>query len=138
MIIYVQDISIDDFNKLCSLKATLLNTEHEIMFYSDYGIFILRNNIFYKQVIESKHNELIKKPNINLLIDNSFISYKQVFSQIPADSVVKSVKLKKYQLGEVVFVVVSHDEILFDFYIDTRMNISNPLLEKTISSFLFE
>ena len=131
---------VETFNKLCMSKATLLNTENEIGFYSDYGIFTLKNNTFYKQIMtDSKNNDIVvNKLNIDLLIDNSIISYKPVCSQIPSDCVVKTIKRKKYQFDEVMFVVVSHEDVLFDFYIDTRMTISNTLLEKTISSFLFE
>ena len=131
-------MKVDAFDKLCSSKATLLNSENEIMFYSDYGIFTLKNNTFYKQVIESKNNDLVKKSNTELLIDNSVISYKQVFSQIPADCVIKTIKRNKYQIDELMFVVVSHDDVLYDFYIDTHMNINNPNLEKGIGTFLFE
>lgn len=138
MIIYLPNIQSETFNKLCTANALYLNTENEFIFYSDYGIFTLKNNTFYKQAFESKNIEIIKKSNIEMMIDNSLISYKPLFSQIPSDCVVKTVKRKKYQINDVVFVVVSHDDNIFDAYIDTRMNISNPLLEKTINSFLIE
>ena len=74
----------------------------------------------------------------NDLLINVSISYKKLFSQIPADCVAKIVNRKMYQLSEMTLVVVSHGDILFDCYIETHMNETNPKFNNIISSFLFD
>ena len=138
MITYLPSITIIEFDKLCCLKAQYLNTEKHVMFYSDYGIFVLRNHIFYRQNIESKNTSKHTISGVEIVVDKSIVSYKKLFSQIPADCVAKIVNRKTYQLSEMTFVVVSHDDMLFDCYIETHLSESNPKFKNIISSFLFD
>ena len=138
MIIYVPHVSLIEFEKLCCSKARYLNTEKQLMFYSDYGIFSLRNHIFYRQTIETKPHNKFTISDVEFMADKSIVTYKKLFSQIPADCVAKIVNRKMYQLSEMTLVVVSHGDILFDCYIETHMNETNPKFKNIISSFLFD
>ena len=138
MIIYIPSISIVDFEKLCCSKAQYLNTEKQVMFYSDHGIFILKNHIFYRQTIETKPHNKFTISDVEFMADKSIVTYKKLFSQIPADCVAKIINRKIYHLSEFRFVVVTQGDILFDCYIETVMNESNPQFKNIISSFLFD
>ena len=137
MIIYIPSIEIKEFENLCCSKANCVNTEELVMFYSEYGIFMLKNHIFYRQTIETNNTRKFTISGTEFVTDNSIVSYKKLFSQIPADCVAKIVERKIYHLSEFRFVVVTHGDILFDCYIETHMNVSNPQFKNIISSFLF-
>ena len=137
MIIYIPSISIVDFEKLCCSNAQYLNTEKQVMFYSNYGIFMLKNHIFYRETIETKNTRKFTISGTEFVTDNSIVSYKKLFSQIPADCVAKIINRKIYQLSDFRFVVVTHCDILFDCYIETRMNETEPQFKNIISTFLF-
>ena len=99
--------------------------------------FMLKNHIFYRQTIETNNTRKFTISGTEFVTDNSIVSYKKLFSQIPADCVAKIVERKIYHLSEFRFVVVTHGDILFDCYIETHMNVSNPQFKNIISSFLF-
>ena len=73
MIIYVPHVSLIEFEKLCCSKARYLNTEKQLMFYSDYGIFSLRNNIFYRQTIETKPISTFAISDVEIVVDKSIV-----------------------------------------------------------------
>jgi hypothetical protein len=138
MIIYIPSISIIEFEKMCCSKAQYLNTEKHVMFYSNYGIFMLKNHIFYRQTIETKTISKFDISNVEIVVDKSIVSYKKLVSQIPADCIAKIVTRKMFQLSEMTLVVVSHCDVLFDCYIETHMNETNPKVKNIINSFLFD
>lgn len=138
MIIYIPSNGIKEFENLCCSKANYVNTEEVVMFYSEYGIFMLKNNIFYKQNIEPVNVIIDTISGTEILIDKTNISYKKLFSQIPADCVAKLINRKIYQISDVRFVVVTHGNILFDCYIEIKNNVLTSHIKSIISSFLFD
>ena len=129
------------FYNLCVSKMKLVKSEIRLMFYSEEGIFTLMNNKFYKVIVETMTSELISKSSVDILTDNSSISYKQVVSQIPADYTDKTLTINTYHMDRFAdfnFIIVMRDEIVFDVYIDTCLDINLPIIDDMLCSFLIE
>jgi len=127
----------DKFNELCIKNTEYVNTEQEMIFYSDYGIFLLKNNTFYKQNIESSNVIVLNILGYECLVDKSNGKFNLVYSQIPTDSISRHIKKKKYKIGELFFIIVMNDiDTIIDVYIENTIAINDTILKKLICSFL--
>lgn len=114
-------------------------TVDETHFYSSTGIFTLRNNHIYKYIYKPKQIETIQKEDMVLYRDNSEVSYKEIYSQLPCDYNMIQIKKKIYCMQQdcpLVFVIVFKDNILYDCYMETSENIDNSEIVSSALSFL--
>lgn len=137
-VIYLPNVPVASFQERCN-GMTLHKTLDEMNFYSSTGIFTLRNNQIYKHIYKPKQIETIQRGDIVLYKDNSDISYKEVYSQLPSDYNIIKIKKKIYCMKQdypVVFVIVFKDNVLYDCYMETTEKIDNSVIISSALSFL--
>lgn len=138
-LVYFPNVPIDTFQEKCKNGMMLHKTVDETSFYSSAGIFTLRNNEIYKHIYKPKPIETIQQENIVLYKDNSVISYKEIYSQLPSDYNMINIKKYIYCIKPdylVFFVIVFKDNILYDCYMETSENIDNSAIISSALSFL--
>jgi len=137
--VYMPNVSVETFYKICNNHLILKETLVEVNFYSGNGVFSLKNHKFYNITYTHKPIESIQQDNILLYKDPSTTSYSELYSHIPNDLDV--VKIKKYifyskEYDNVHYVTVFKDDILYDCYIVVSSKIDNTSLFKSAVSFL--
>lgn len=127
------------FHTKCISNLNFVKCCDDITFYSNSGVFSLRNNKIYRHIYCPKHIETLQLDDMVLYKDHSTVSYKEIFSQIPSDYDI--IKYKKYMYSvkeqdNILFVVVFKDCKLFDCYIETSNGLDNMAMKSTVLSFL--
>lgn len=139
-IFYLPNVQIKLFHKKCVSNMNLSKCYDESIFYSSSGVFSLRNNKIYRQMYIHKPIETICFEEVLLYKDDSLISYKEIFSQIPVDYDI--IKYKKYiycakDNDALHFVIIFKESELYDCYIEASNNlVDNLVLKSLVLSFL--
>ena len=137
------------FIYICDIEKTqkkidkmIMKTEHNLLIYSNEGLFNIDTGHTYKLIIEDKPSIIFKNyyNGLQLTVDESYIK-KEVVHQVAVDHFAILKKMDYYSIdnnSQIKFVIVSYMNNILDYYFEVpnETNVFDKLFQTNFFEFL--
>jgi len=137
--IYIKDLTIHDFNLKCKNLLKLKEIKNYKLLYSDLGIYKIDNDLISKNKILIKNPKSLNINSYNIIINFTENKLITIFSQIPNDYDLVTIKKYIYTLPDInnfYFINIFENDELVDTFIESTENYDLNKIKKKLVSFL--
>ncbi len=136
---YIDNLSLSSYNESTLNGFIEASTERQSLFYTQHGIFTVKNGKLYKININHKTVQHHKYKNIEIVSDDSSEELTEINSQIPNDYYVKRLDIVKYKVSgnnHAHLVITYEKDLVTDAFFKNDNDFNCPMLHSTIDTFL--
>ena len=136
---YIDNLSLSSYNESTLNGFIEASTERQSLFYTQHGIFTVKNGKLYKININHKTVQHHKYKNIEIISDDSSEELTEINSQIPNDYYVKRLDIVKYKVSgnnHAHLVITYEKDLVTDAFFKNDNDFNCPMLHSTIDTFL--
>ena len=127
---YIDNLSLSSYNESTLNGFIEASSERQSLFYTQHGIFTVKNGKLYKININHKTVQHHKYKNIEIVSDDSSEELTEINSQIPNDYYVKRLDIVKYKVSG------NKKDLVTDAFFKNDNDFNCPMLHSTIDTFL--
>jgi len=136
---YIDDIKLSSYNDDTLRGFVLDSTECSSLFYTQHGIFTVQRGKLFRVTFDNDIVEYDAHRGWSVTIDNKTEVLSPISSQIPNDYYVRRIEVVNYKVpgNNHAYLTLTYErDIIIDAFFKSEHNLSTPMLQTTIDTFL--